>query len=79
MKLTGFFLLFVLMSLVFLPFWMKRASVNSYTKSIETLYRQSARWAVASDQDDNDIIRLLHANYAAGYLWAIKDIVSTEE
>lgn len=67
------------MSLVFLPIWIKRSSVNSYTNIIETLYRQCARWAVASDQDDNDIIRLLHANYATGYLWAIKDIVSTDE
>ena len=74
-----FFWIFVLISLVLLPFWMKRSSVNSYSKIIETLYRQSARWAVASDQDDNDIIRLLHANYAAGYLWAMKDIVATDE
>ena len=74
-----FFWIFILGSLVLLPFWMKRSSVNSYSIIIETLYRQCARWAVASDQDDNDIIRLLHANYAAGYLWAIKDIVSTDE
>ena len=79
MKLTGFFLIFIFISLVVLPIWMKRSSVNSYTNIIETLYRQSARWAVASDQDDNDIIRLLHANYAAGYLWAMKDIVATDE
>lgn len=78
MKLT-FFWIFVLISLVLVPFWMERSSVNSYKNIIETLYRQSARWAVASDQDDNDIIRLLHANYASGYLWAIKDIVSTDE
>lgn len=46
---------------------------------VRTLYRQSARWAVASDQDDNEVIRLLHANYATGYLWAIKDIASSED
>lgn len=74
-----FFWIFVLVALVFLPLWLKKPSINSYNKIIETLYRQSARWAVASDQDDNDIIRLLHANYAAGYLWALKDIVSTDE
>lgn len=44
--------------------------------SIEILYRQAARWAVASEQDTNPIIAVLHANYAAGYLWAIKDIVT---
>ena len=46
---------------------------------IRTLYRQAARWAVASAQDESPIIAVLHANYAAGYLWALKDIVTPEE
>lgn len=46
---------------------------------VRTMYRQSARWGIASLQDDSDLIRNLHANYATGYLWAIKDVVSTEE
>jgi hypothetical protein len=43
------------------------------------MYRQSARWAAASIQDNSTLIKVLHANYAAGYLWALKDIVSTTE
>lgn len=50
-----------------------------YDKSIMILYRQAARWAAASIQDDSELIRLLHANYAAGYLWSIKDIASSED
>ena len=46
---------------------------------VMTLYRQTARWALASVQDNSEIIRVLHANYATGYLWAIKDIISTQE
>ena len=46
---------------------------------ISTLLRQSARWAIASTQDDSAMISLLHANYAAGYLWAVKDIYSDVE
>jgi hypothetical protein len=46
---------------------------------IKTLYRQAARYAVASLQDDSDVIRVLHANYAMGYLMALKDIASDEE
>jgi hypothetical protein len=47
--------------------------------SIVLLYRQSARWGAASLQDDSPLIKLLHANYAAGYLWSIKDMVSSDE
>lgn len=52
---------------------------DAKTPIIRTLYRQAARWAVASAQDDSEIIRVLHANYATGYLWALKDIASTDE
>lgn len=68
-------LLFVLLvyHLIFIP-----RCYDSYTK-IKILYRQAARWAMAADQDESDLVRVLHANYAAGYLWAIKDIASDEE
>lgn len=46
---------------------------------IRTLYRQSARYAVASIQDDAEVIQMLHANYAMGYLLALKDVASTED
>ena len=52
---------------------------NKFYKAIRTLYRQTARWGVASVQDDSELIRTLHANYATGYLWAIKDIISADE
>lgn len=55
------------------------SSLEQFSTIIQTLYRQAARWAVASEQDENAIIALLHANYATGYLWALKDIVSTED
>lgn len=43
---------------------------------VETLVRQSSRYAIASEQDESALIALLHANYAGGYLWALKDIVN---
>lgn len=49
------------------------------TESIITLIRGCARWALASKQDTSPLISLLHANYAAGYLWAIKDIYTGED
>jgi hypothetical protein len=34
---------------------------------------------VASEQDTNPLISVLHANYATGYLWGIKDVFSDSE
>jgi hypothetical protein len=48
-------------------------------RDIRTLYRQIARYAIASTQDDSPIIRTLHANYAMGYLMALKDIATSED
>ncbi len=46
---------------------------------INTLVRQSARWATAAEQDQSPMIAVLHANYAAGYLWALRDIATDTE
>lgn len=48
-------------------------------KIIKTLVRQAARWSTAAKQDNNSMISVLHANYGAGYLWALRDIASDEE
>lgn len=63
------------------------ACVNSWfgetktTKNadIQIMVRQAARWATAARQDDNAMIAVLHANYGAGYLWALKDIATNAE
>ena len=54
----------------------KDAIINNI---IKVLARQAARWSTASKQDKNSMIAVLHANYGAGYLWALKDIASTEQ
>ena len=46
---------------------------------IRALLRQSARWATASRQDQSPLIAVLHANYGAGYLWALQDIATAQE
>ena len=46
---------------------------------IQKLVKQSARWAVASENDTSPLIKVLHSNYAAGYLWAVTDIATSEE
>jgi len=46
---------------------------------IKKLLRKCSRWAVAAEQDTSPLIALLHANYAAGFLWALKTIASDTE
>lgn len=55
------------------------SSKSILNKVIQVLVRQAARWSTAARQDKNSMIAVLHANYGAGYLWALKDIASTEQ
>lgn len=48
-------------------------------KTIKTLIRQSARYSAAATQDESPLIALLHANYGAGYLWALRDVATDVE
>lgn len=52
---------------------------EKYENAIKTLVRQAARWSTASVQDENVMISVLHANYGAGYLWALLDIAEPNE
>lgn len=54
-------------------------SSKEFDDIIRKLARQTSRWAVAAGQDDSPMIASLHAQYAAGYLWAIKDIATAED
>ena len=57
-----------------------RPSVCSHdAQRINTLIRQAARWTLASTQDESPLVALLHANYGAGYLWALKDAFSVHD
>ncbi len=70
-----FILFFIIIFLVYRNYYCK------YDKSsiIKTLVRQAARWTIAANQDKNAMIALLHANYGAGYLWALRDIATDTE
>ncbi len=44
--------------------------------TIHILLRHAARWAIAADQDIEPVIRVLHANYAVGYMLALREVAS---
>ena len=69
-------ILFLLLVIVFV---LIRPTSSDNDKQIRILYRQTARYAVASLQDDSAVIKTLHANYAMGYLMALKDLATTEQ
>jgi type II secretory pathway pseudopilin PulG len=70
----------LLIIIIILILFTQQRKYSLQTKEIvNTLLRQSARWSVASEQDQNPLISNLHANYGAGYWWALKDISSNDE
>jgi len=71
------FILFLVLVLVFVV--VLRPTSGDSDKQIRILYRQTARYAVASLQDASPVVKSLHANYAMGYLMALKDLATTEE
>jgi len=48
-------------------------------KQIDTLIRKSAKYATTAQQDASPLVATVHANTAAGYLYALRDISSTED
>ncbi len=72
------FIIIVLFSLIMYSSQFNKTTVLGPEK-IKTLIRQSARWAIASEQDNNPYIAMLHANYGAGYIFAIRSIASDTE
>jgi hypothetical protein len=68
-----------LIAAIFVLFLMMQNKTRGLNKSIEKLVRQSARYATAAQQDKSPVVAILHANYAAAYLYALKDIANESQ
>lgn len=68
-----------LIAAIFILFLMMQNKTRGMNKAIDKLVRQSARFATAAQQDKSPVIAVLHANYAAGYLYALKDIATESQ
>jgi hypothetical protein len=68
-----------LIAIIFILYLMMQNKTRGMNKAIEKLVRQSARYAVAAQQDASPVIAILHANYAAAYFYALKDIASESQ
>lgn len=47
--------------------------------TVKKLIKNAAKWATTAQQDESPMMAMLHANYASGYLWALKDISRPNE
>ena len=68
-----------LIAAIFVLYLMMQNKTRGMNKAIEKLVRQSARYAVAAQQDESPVIAILHANYAAAYFYALKAIASESQ
>lgn len=68
-----------LIAVIFVLYLMMQNKTRGMNKAIEKLVRQSARYAVAAQQDASPVIAILHANYAAAYFYALRDIASESQ
>ena len=68
-----------LIAAIFVLFLMMQNKTRGMNKAIEKLVRQSARYATAAQQDKSPVVAILHANYAAAYLYALKDIANESQ
>lgn len=80
----NFFIFILSIIIIFILLHFHSSSSNNnyqskYHNAIKTIVRQAARWTTASLQDENPMIAILHANYGAGYLWALLDIADSAE
>ena len=69
-------IVYIIIAVVVLFFLFRKKANNS---DVVKLIKQSAKWATTAQQDESPLLATLHANYAVGYLWALKDLYDTEE
>lgn len=68
-----------LIATIFILYLIMKNKTRGVNKAIEKLVRQSARYAVAAQQDESPVIALLHANYGAAYLYALKEFATDSQ
>ncbi len=75
------FVIALVVAVALVAWWLSRTTNGGKVddRAIRTLYRQAARYMVASLQDESEVIQVLHANYAMGYIMALRDITTDTE
>lgn len=72
-------LYFIGVIIVIVMFAMRHSANTNLKSAIKQLLRQSARYATAAQQDAAPLMAVLHANYAAAYMYAMLDIATDSQ
>ena len=59
--------------------FIKDDTTTFLNKKIKILVQEATNWSLAATQDKTPIIAVLHANYGAGYVWALKDLATAQQ
>lgn len=78
-KVTMYIIFIIIIIILMCIYIYKQTNKQNNKQHIKALIRQTARWAVASQQDTSPMIAVLHANYASGYLQALQTIATENE
>ena len=69
--------LYAILALVFVYFVFFRKP--DLSQQVKVLMKKCASWATTAQQDTSPYLSVMHANYAMGYLSALKDIASPQQ
>lgn len=56
----------------------RKPNIVSEPEIVKKIFHQMSRWSTASTQDENPIVKVLHANYGVGFMMALQSITSDE-
>lgn len=75
-------ILFLVMRKVFNYIYVRlffRSRMKTKENLVNKLMRQTFRWYIAATQDKHPWVKILHSNYANGYLMAMRDVAEDKE
>ena len=70
-------ILLIIIIIVALTSYRKPYTVSE-PEIVKKIFHQMSRWSTASTQDENPIVKVLHANYGVGFMMALQSITSDE-
>ena len=73
---AGFAMCLIFFELIRKGFFQWAGKSRATHETVQKLMKQASHWALTAQQDKNDVLALIHINYAAGYAGAIKDIAN---
>jgi hypothetical protein len=76
----AYILIFLIVAFMFWKWYSQSNNKKiNITPILKKLMVQASEWVTSAKENSNPIISLMHANYAAGYLLAIKNLAKSND